>query len=49
MARKKITYKKQDKEILALTVFGHGNSSYYWSIGNDPNIVPENTTNELIS
>ena len=39
MARKKITYKKQEKKILALTVFGHGNSSYYWSIGNDPNIV----------
>ena len=36
---KKISYKQQDREVLALCVFGHGGSSIAWSSGTDPNIV----------
>ena len=36
---KKISYKQQDRQVLALCVFGHGGSSITWSSGTDPNIV----------
>jgi len=36
---KKISYKQQEREVLALCVFGHGGSSIAWSIGKDPNII----------
>tara|TARA_B100001094_G_scaffold286228_1_gene300844 strand:+ start:359 stop:730 length:372 start_codon:yes stop_codon:yes gene_type:complete len=36
---KKIQHPKQDREVLALCVFGHGGSSMAWSIGFEPNII----------